>query len=64
MLYREFELFTEQKEHGIMVWVAILDGKTRREHPEALTAIINTGVCDDRGTASLIAKDQGYDFQP
>ena len=63
MIYRTFELFTEQQENKI-VWVAILNGSIRKEHEEALQAIILTGVCKDRKTASLIAKDCNYDFQP
>ncbi len=63
MMYRTFQLFIEQQEHKV-VWVAILNGSIKKEHPEALQAIILTGVCEDRGTASLIAKDFGYDFRP
>lgn len=62
-MYKTFQLFTEQQEHKI-AWVAVLNETIRKEHPEALQAIILTGVCDDMGTASLIAKDCGYDFRP
>jgi hypothetical protein len=63
MIYRTFQLFIEHRETGSF-WVAILDGNVRKEHPDALEAIIRTGVCEDKGTASLIAKDCGYDFKP
>lgn len=63
MLYESFQLFIEQQEQKI-VWVTILNENIRKEHPDALNAIILTGVCEDRGTASLIAKDCHYDFLP
>ena len=62
MLYKSFQLFTEKQEYKI-VWVAILNENIRKEHQEAYEAIILTGVCEDRETASLIAKECGYDFQ-
>ena len=62
IMYKTFQLFTEQQEHKI-VWVAILNDIIRKEHPDALQAISLTSVCEDTGTASLIAKDCGYDFR-
>jgi hypothetical protein len=57
MIYRTFQLFIEHRETGSF-WVAILDGNVRKEHPDALEAIIRTGVCEDKGT--VLYKERYY----
>ena len=46
------------------IWVAILNDTIRKEHPDALQAIIMTGACKDIDAARMIAKNLGLDFRP
>lgn len=57
-----FELFIKKKENGMLIWVAIWNKKHISEHEDCIKAIINTGYCDNRQTAFLMAKNCGLIF--